>query len=243
MAIHDGHRERMRERIIKNGLENLQPHEVLEFLLYQFIPRKDTNELAHELINNFGSISKVFDAEVDRLTKVKGVGYNLAVYLHSLSGISRIYEMDKIKDTPIIKTAKEAYDYVKPSMATLPKEQIRLLCKNSAGKMVKDALIACGSINSSNIYTRDILEQIVNSQAVAVVLVHNHPSQNYSPSQADIEVTNTIRVMLEVMQVSLDDHIIVTQTGFFSFFRAGLLEKDGQFNVTMENGIVKDIRR
>ena len=137
MAVHDGHRDRMRKRIEQYGIDSLQDHEVLEYLLYAVVPRKDTNELAHTILDEFGSLGNVFDQPIERLQKVKGISYNMAIFLHSLSDVSRRYYRKSLDDV-YINNIENVLALMKPIMATLPREEIHMLMDDSAGKLIKE---------------------------------------------------------------------------------------------------------
>lgn len=241
MALHDGHRDRMRERIEKYGIESLQDHEVLEYLLYAFVPRKDTNELAHQILSEFGCLSEVFDQSVERLQKIKGVTYNLAIFLSSMSGLSRRYAQKPTKEISI-NTVEKCVNLMRPIMATLTKEEIHLLLRDNAGKLIKRVVLNKGVVNESFCNIREIVDIVLKNNACGVVLVHNHPSNVASPSFADKALTEQIYLALTMMGIEFDDHIIITQDQSFSFRRSGLLDQLSNGKVQLDNGQIKDIR-
>lgn len=242
MAMHDGHRDRMRERILNNGLSALQEHEILEYLLYSCILRKDTNELAHNLIDEFGSLQEVLDAQAERLEQIKGISRNTAIYLSSLSELFRIYGYKKSKSDVVLNTTRKCVDYIRPIIATLKKEEIHMLLKDSAGKLIKRVLVSKGVVNESSCYVREITDIALKNEATSVVLVHNHPSNIASPSLADKEITEQVALALTLIGIALDDHLIITVNGYYSFRSSGLLDKINNGNIKLSNGRIKDIQ-
>ncbi len=195
MAVHDGHRDRMRKRIEQYGIDSLQDHEVLEFLLYAVVPRKDTNELAHRILEEFGSISKVFDQPIERLQKVKGVSYNMAIFLHSLSDVSRRYYR-KGFDEVYINNIEDCLNLMRPIMDTLPKEEIHMLLGDNSGRLIKRVVLNKGVVNESFCNVREIADIALRNEASKVILVHNHPSNNVTPSVADKNLTEQLYLTL-----------------------------------------------
>ncbi|MDE6967325.1 MAG: DNA repair protein RadC [Clostridia bacterium] len=242
MAVHDGHRDRMRKRIEIYGIDSLQDHEVLEYLLYSFVPRKDTNELAHNILNEIGgSLSDVFDQSVERLQKIKGVSYNIALFLSSMSGVSRRYASKSIRDV-YINNVEKCVALMKPIMSTLTREEIHMLLRDSSGKLIKRVVISKGIVNESVCSIRDIADIALRNEACGVVLVHNHPSNIASPSFSDIQLTEQIYVALTVLGIDFDDHIIITHDSSFSFKNCGLFDQMKNGKVNIVDGRIKDIK-
>lgn len=241
MAIHDGHRERMRKRIEEYGVESLQDHEILEFLLYYCVPRKDTNEIAHKILDSFGSLSEVFNASVERLQKIDGISYNTAIFLSSLSGISRKYTSNKSGEV-YINTVEKCVNVMRPIMSTLTREEIHMLLRDSAGKLIKRVVLNKGIVNESVCNVREIADIALKNEASGVVLIHNHPSNVASPSFADQVMTEKIYLALTMLGIDLDDHIIIAKDEHYSFKQSGMFDKLCNGSVNFEGGRVKDIR-
>lgn len=242
MAVHDGHRDRMRTRIESSGIDALQPHEALEYLLYAFIPRKDTNELAHRLIAEFGNFANVCDADIDRLASVKGMTYNAALFLHNLPAVNRIYSGSKEVSRPILKTTAKCVEYITPYLKNLKKEEVRVLLKDSAGRLIKNEVISKGSISEAHVYAREIADLALKHGASTVVLAHNHPSGNATPSNSDIAFTEQLAVALNLLSIRLDDHIIIADGGYYSCRTHGDLDRVANSNILFVNGKIGDIR-
>lgn len=240
-AIHNGHRERMRERIAVNGIQSLQEHEVLEFLLYAYIPRKDTNEIAHKLIDEFGSLHKVFNADIERLMKVKGITANIAVYLNSLSGVSRMYIKGNVDNEVVLNNVSDCIEFLEPIMSTLKREEVHILAKNARNKLLKHEVLSKGTVTETVLYIRHITDMALKNEASSIVIAHNHPSGEPYASEADKQVTSQVALALSLIDIRLDDHIIIAKNGNYSFRREGLLDKYANSVVNLSNGKIKDI--
>lgn len=222
--MHDGHRERMRERIIKGGLDKLQPHEVLEYLLYYAIPRKDTNPIGHALMDAFGSLSAVFDADVADLMNVAGMTEAAAVLIHSFPALFKEYNSDLLRLKTSLPTPAAAVKYLQILFAGKRVECIYLICLDNKSNVLNCCLVSSGTANAVNLFVREISEIALKNKATAVILAHNHPSGNCRPSTADIELTRAIALSLRVLEIKLNDHYILTADDFFSFRTEGLIE-------------------
>lgn len=224
-SVHEGHRQRLKDRFLKSGLDDFEAHNVLELLLFYAIPQRDTNELAHRLLKQFGSLSAVFNAEFDELCKVKGVGRNVATLIKMIPDLSRRYLDDCDKKTVTLTTVDAIGEFIRPKFIGRKKEKIFLLCLDNKGSVVYGDFIIEGTINSAPMYTRNILEIVIRCSAVSVILAHNHPNGLAIPSNADFVATQTIYRALEVAKIKLIDHFIfagsdyvsMRSSGFFTF--------------------------
>ena len=214
--VHDGHRERMRNRINSNGIEGLQPHEVLEYILYSFVPRKDTNVIAHRLIDKFGSFSEVVDASVEELTSINGVSEVAATFLHSLKGISNYYQLDKTSKKDKIDTLEKAGNYMCKLIGYENKEHAYLLLFNNQTELIKTELLSKGTVDKVGVYTREIAEITLRNKATNVIICHNHPSGGLKPSIEDINLTRSVYTSLRMINIRLLDHIIVAGDNYYS---------------------------
>lgn len=222
--MHEGHRERMRKRILDNGIASLQPHEVLEYMLYYVVPRKDTNELAHELINTFGSFSAVLNADYEDLLAVKNMTENGAHFLSSAADISRYYMKVNTAEKVKLSTRTACVKYMKPFFAGENIEKAYLLCLDAQNNLINCVFLASGQPSKVGIDVRQVVDAALKNKAVAVILAHNHPSGSVQPSHDDIEVTNAAALALELLQIRLYDHFIFGGDTHFSFYDAGLVE-------------------
>ena len=219
--VHEGHRDRLRVRFLDEGLEHFQSHNMLELLLFYSIPVKDTNEEAHRLIERFGSLSEVFDADYDELCKVKGIGERSALLIKLMPELFREYEKDKLSHDEVrLNSAELVAKYVSKYFKGLTKEKLYLLCLDSNCKMLRFDLISEGNFNATIINNRKITESAIFSNAASVILVHNHPSGITAPSTMDINATIGIADALESVGIKLNDHIIIGHGDNFFSFRA-----------------------
>ena len=180
--MHEGHRERLRERAIANGLDSQQPHELLELILFNFIPRKDTNAIAHQLLDSFGSISKVLDAKVEDLLSIPNMTRRAALALHSLPVIVKLYENDKNKPQKILATRDIAAKYVISEVKYLAKEQLYILCLDTNCKLMNSLVFKSDNIDSVNVSVKDITKSVMRSGCKKIIMAHNHPSGGLPPS-------------------------------------------------------------
>lgn len=222
--MHDGHRDRMRNRIIENGIDSLQPHELIEFILYHAIPRKDTNEIAHKLINKFGSVAKVFSADYNDLLLISGMTKNASLLLSTFPAILRYYKKDLQTNKIKIRTRGDCINYLKPYFMGEQIEKVYLLCLDANNNIIKCVLLSSGLPNQVFVDARQIADVALKQKAVSVIISHNHPSGELKPSQADIELTRSVACALELLQIQLIDHFIFSDNGSFSFYDAGIAD-------------------
>lgn len=220
--MHEGHRDRMRERILQSGIESLQPHEVLEYLLYHAIPRKDTNAVAHDLIAKFGSFKDVINADYDALKDVSGMTKNAALFISSLKGVFRFYASNDGKDSKIIATRGDLVRYLSPIFYGDKTEKFYMLCLDSKSAVIKLVKLASGIPQEVRVDVRDVVDNALKFKAVSVVIAHNHPSGDVSPSVQDVELTRAIAAALQLIKIRLTDHYIFSDYGYCSFVEDGV---------------------
>lgn len=220
--VHAGHRERLRNRFLKDGLDSFEDHNILELLLFYSISRKDTNEEAHALINEFGSLANVFDASYEDLCQVKGIGERTAMLIKLMPALFRKYETDKLnKENVMLYSAELVAEYTSKYFKGLTEERLYLLCLDSNAQIVSFDLISSGDVKSTPVNNRLITEIALTSKAATIILVHNHPSGITAPSKMDINATQNIMNALSVIGLHLSDHIIIGHGNeFFSFRRS-----------------------
>ena len=212
--VHAGHRQRMRKRFIDNGFQGMEQHEILEMLLYYAIPRKDTNALAHRLLNRYGSFAKVCDAPVDVLQKDFGLTESAAVLLRMIPELARAYTDSRSNLEYIDK--RVAPDILLPKFIGATVEKVALALSDANNKLVFCDIIAVGSITSSETPVRKIVDLALRHNARYAYLAHNHPSELCAPSSDDLEITKTVSDTLQKLGVKLIDHIIFTSTDYYS---------------------------
>ena len=221
MSIHDGHRQRMKERFRNGGLDNFTDVQVLELALYYCIPRKDTNPIAHALIEHFGSLSQVLEASVEELQKVPGIGEGTAVYLSMLTQIGRFYLVDRSQREEILPTLDKCGEYLVPRFFGRATETVFLLCMDAKCKVLCCREMGQGSVNSAGISVRKIVETALGVNATTVILAHNHPSGLALPSSEDVQTTRRVAAALEAVEIHLADHIVVADGDYVSMVQSG----------------------
>lgn len=223
METNEGHRQRLRDKFTNNGLDSFHDHEILELLLFYAIPRRNTNGIAHELIKTFGSLSDVLDAPVEKLKAVDGIGDNAATLLKLMPQIARRYSMSKGSFDNILDTTQRSGDYILPFFLSQRDEVVLLVCLDSKNKVLNAQIIHRGSVNSTDISLRKILETAFTYNATKVILAHNHPSGIALPSTEDINTTKYIRDALKILSIKLVDHIIVADGDYVSMADTNLI--------------------
>lgn len=215
MSVHDGHRERVKHKFIENGLDSFHEHEVLEFLLFFGLPRGDTNPIAHDLIKAFGSLSAVLNAPYEELLKVKGVGKNAATLLAMMPQLYRRYRCDSEKETRI-NTTEKAGRFLVPQFVGRRNETVIMVCVDNQCRVLSSQILFEGSVNSTHVNVRKIIETALKFNACGVVIAHNHPGGLPLPSREDILTTGRIQSALSAVDIELIDHIIVAGEEFTS---------------------------
>lgn len=221
MPIHDDHRQRVRQRFLESGLGSFNDIQVLELLLFYCIPRRDTNPIAHALLDHFGSFSQVMEAPVEELKKVNGMGEHSAVFLRLVTEVGRYYQVDKAKQVKILPTIEDCGRYLIPHFHGRRNETVLLLCMDAKCKVICCKEIGEGSVNSAGVPIRRIVETALGVTATTVVLAHNHPSGLALPSGEDIETTHRVAAALNAVEIQLADHIVVADDDFVSIAQSG----------------------
>ncbi|MCI8336116.1 MAG: DNA repair protein RadC [Peptococcaceae bacterium] len=221
--LHAGHRHRVKQRFVEEGLVNFHDHQVLELLLFYAQPYKDVNELAHLLLLKFGSLSGVFEASVHDLMQVKGVGYNTAVLLSLVPGIVNRYQMDKWRDKEVLTDTTKMGQYVLSLFSGRVNEAFYIICVDGQNKVKSVQLVSEGTSNEVSVYPRMLVEAIIRSQGKHIILAHNHPSGILRPSKMDIALTKQVIAILRAISVKVLDHIIVGKGRYYSFAETGAL--------------------
>lgn len=213
--VHEGHRERMRNKYVNKGIEVFEQHEILEMLLFYAIPRKNTNDIAHRLLEACGSLSAVFDAPIDILMQ-QGLSYNAAVLLHMIPDLSRAYQSDKFDNEEKIITDENIGQKMVHLFAGKNEECVYAFFLDAKGKEKYSGIISKGDASSAPMFSKDIVSIAARCKAVTVIIAHNHPSGVAFPSRADLEATADIADALDTIGVHLADHIIVADRDYIS---------------------------
>ena len=221
MSIHDGHRQRMKERFLSEGLDNFNDIQVLELLLFYAVPRQDTNPIAHALLDRFGTWAQVLETPVSELDKVKGVGHNAAVLLSLSTELGRRYQVSRMMQTRILTSVEECGKYLVPYFFGRRNETVFILCLDAKCKVLGCVEVGEGSVNSAGVPVRRIVETALAYNATTVILAHNHPSGLALPSGEDIQTTHRVAAALNAVEISLADHIVVADDDFVSIVQSG----------------------
>lgn len=224
--MHEGHRERLKNRFVNEGLRNFEDHNVLELLLFYCIPRKDTNVVAHNLMKEFGSLSAVFDAPRERLEMVEGMGKSSAAFLKLIPEVCIKYLESRGKNDENLNTPKTAQDFIKlvmPKFIGKNNEAFLLVCFDNMGRVIFDDFLFEGSVNMTTIDVRRIIEKVIYYNAASVLIAHNHPGGLPIASDGDLEFTSMLRKTLIKTNVDLRDHIVVAGNNAVSLAESGLL--------------------
>ena len=222
-SVHDGHRRRMKQQFAEHGGEGMNDIRFLELLLYFAIPRSDTNELAHALLERYGTIRGVLDAEPSDLQKVEGIGENAALFLKTVREALRRYMTSPLQETAFICSSTDAGGYFLPILQYETEEKVYLMCLNGRGGVISCTQIASGTLCAVNVSIRRIVDEAVRRRCASVILAHNHPAGFAIPSAEDRAFTQELKRALQLMDVRLMDHIIVADGDFVSFAQSGYL--------------------
>jgi DNA repair protein RadC len=220
---HDGHRDRLRGRFIRSGTGALEDYELLELALFSAIPRKDVKPLAKQLLVRFGSMGGVLGATVDDLQTVKGISENTAVFIKTIHALQLRTLIEEIKEKPILTSWQKLIDYCHAAMAHEKREHFRVLFLNKKNQLIADEVQQVGTIDHVPVYPREVVKHALDLGATAMILVHNHPSGDPSPSDGDITMTRELVKAAKAMDVTVHDHIIIGKSGHTSFKSLGLM--------------------
>jgi len=221
---YSNHRIRMKERFARNGFKGFNDYEVLEFLLYYIFPRFDTKPRAKALLKKFGCFSKVMDASIEEIAKVEGMGIQSAISFKGLRNALSFYFEDLAYNNSIqISDVKSLLKFIKAVIGDKPNEVLYIIFLNSKKEIIDSKIIAEGTVNQTVAFPRRIAEDALKLEATGVILAHNHPNGHCSPSEDDILLTQEINSALTLIDVSLIEHIIISDLDYFSFFENGII--------------------
>ena len=220
MSIHNGHRQRLKDRFRREGLDNFDELYVLELLLFYCIPRADTNPIAHRLLDYFGSLTAVLDASIEELEKIDGLGKNASTFLSLITQVGRYYQVKRSEPGEVLRTLEQCGNYIVPYFFGRERETVFMLCLDAKCKVLCCKMIGEGSVNSANIPIRRVVEIALGANATTVVLAHNHPSGLAIPSADDIQTTHRVAAALSAVEITLADHIVVSKDDFVSIVQS-----------------------
>lgn len=221
--LHQGHRQRVKNRYLNEGLDAFEDHQVLEMLLFYCIPMKDTNELAHKMIREFGSLAGLFEADPKDICCRCGVSENTAIFVSVIPSLARRYFKIKWGQKPVLNSSTMAGEYAVTLFAGRTYEAFFVICLDAQNGVNNAALVHEGTINEAPVYPRIIVETALRHQANSVILAHNHPGGSLQPSREDVEVTRRIATALNAISIKVVDHIVVAGGRYTSFAEKGLI--------------------
>lgn len=207
--VHNGHRDRLRKKFLSGGIDSFEDHEILELVLFYIIPRKNTNQIAHALLKDFGSISAIFDAPISRLRESEGIGEKAAVFIKLIANLSRLYFEKKYNSKDQILSAQEINRRLIHKFIGRNEETLAMMLFDAKGKVIFEGIVNKGSINGVELYIRKMIELVTFYNANSIIIAHNHPSGVALPSRDDVASTEKIYDLFGTMQVTVLDHIIV----------------------------------
>jgi DNA repair protein RadC len=216
--------------LLADGIDACPEHQILEYFLFAYIPMKDTNPLAHGLIERFGSLSKVFDTDYEALRSVKGMTDTAAAAIALHNRITNRINVDRLKKQDVLDTAFAVFRYAAAFMQNLAVEETHLLCLNGVFKLIKRVRLQRGIVNQTAVYLRQIALEAMQCGATNIIILHNHPSGNVFPSQSDIDVSREMLTVFPSLEINLLDHIIIGVGGEYYSFR------DNQEFLRLRNG-------
>ncbi len=220
---HLGHRERLRQRFFDAGDAALPDYELLELLLFRSIPQRDVKPLAKQLIQNFGSFAEVIGAPISRLREVKGVGESVALDLKIVEAALKRTMKGQVAKKPVLSSWSSVIDYCRLAMAFAEREQFRILFLDKKNALIADEVQQTGTVDHTPVYPREVMRRALELSATALILVHNHPSGDPTPSGADMRMTRELVDIAKPLGIAIHDHIIVGRDGHASFKGLGLI--------------------
>ncbi len=223
--ISQGHRKRLREKFLKSGLKGFHDYEIIELLLSLGTPRKDCKPQAKEAIKRFKTLRGVLEASPQELQQIDGIGPHSTFGIKLVQEVAREFLKEKIIDKPIYKSAQEIFDYLYHSMRDLKKEVFKVIYLNSQNQIIETQDLFEGTINSSSVSPREVVESALKNNAASLIFVHNHPSGNPEPSKSDKELTRDLVYAGSIMRIRVLDHVIIGNNRYFSFAGQGLIEE------------------
>lgn len=223
MPIHKDHRQRVKSRFLKEGLENFDDVHALELLLFYCVPRRDTNILAHELLERFGTLFDVMNATPEQLRQIEGMGDGAITFIRFLREFERVCHQRKNQDQKFINSYRDIVRCLKDRFMNQSNELVYMICLDAKRRILCVEKVNEGSVNSAGVPTRKMIQLALSHNAAAVVLAHNHPGGSAVASQEDLSVTRYVRDALQAVDVELVDHVIFAEEQYYSVVRQDIL--------------------
>lgn len=218
-----GHRDRLRERFAQGGADALADYELLELYLFRSLPRRDVKPIAKDLITKFGSFAETIAAPTARLTEVKGISDKTALDLKILQAGAAKLSQQNIMHRPVLSSWSALLDYCRSVMQFEDKEQFRVLFLDRKNRLIADEIMGRGTIDRAPVYPREVIKRALELGSAALILTHNHPSGDPTPSQSDIDITKQIITAAKAININIHDHLIIGRNDIVSFKTLGLM--------------------
>jgi DNA repair protein RadC len=218
-----GHRNRLRTRLTKAGRKAFADHELLELLLTYAIPRKDTKQLAKKLIDRFGSFAAVFDQPKERLLQIEGIGTQTSVFLSAIRASLTRYLEQKVENARTISKPEDVAEFLRVHLGANQRECLMILCLNDANRLVHHDVVIEGTVNKAPFYPREVIKTALLHNATGLIMVHNHPSGDPTPSENDHRITGMMEELVKEFNIKFHDHLIVTPRNALSLKTGKLL--------------------
>jgi DNA repair protein RadC len=212
-----GHRQRIKKKYEKSGIEGWLDYEVLELALSYAISRRDTKPIAKDLLARFKTLNGVLDADRKDLQSIKGISEHSTLFLRFLKDISILYMEKGIHNRDLLSSPRVVYDYLKVSLKGLADEEFKMLFLDSRNQLIAVETFKTGTVNRSVVYPRKVVERALYNHAVGVIIAHNHPAGSLEPSHEDQDITRAIKEALKTVDITLLDHIIIGSNDYYSF--------------------------
>jgi DNA repair protein RadC len=219
----DGHRARMRTRLLTAGPEALADHEMLEMVLFLALPRRDTKPIARALLDQFGGFGAVIAAPLADLVKIEGIGEAGAAALKIVQAAALRLLQGAVRDQPVLNNWDRLMDYLLARLAHEKTEQFRVLFLDNRNRLLGDEVLGQGTVNHAPVYPREVIRRALELHAVCLILTHNHPSGDPTPSREDLAMTREIRRAAEALRIEVHDHVIIAGSRWLSLRQEGLL--------------------
>ncbi|MBQ84350.1 MAG: hypothetical protein CMG31_06140 [Candidatus Marinimicrobia bacterium] len=219
----EGHRQRLRNKFLKSGLEGFHDYEIIELLLTLGTPRKDCKQPARNALKKFGSLRGVLEADSQDLKVIKGIGDNNVFGLKIAQAVARRYLADRVIDQDFIRSSDEVLEYLRHNLRDKEREVFMVIYLNGRNQIMGMEELFEGTLTTSAVYPREVVKRAIDHKAAALVFVHNHPSGNADPSQDDLTITKKLKEATAVIDVSVHDHLIIAGNDIYSFADHGLI--------------------
>jgi DNA repair protein RadC len=218
-----GHRKRLRNRFLQSGLDGFLDYEIVELLLTLGTPRKDCKQMAKQAIKKFGGLRGALDASFEELRQIKGIGQSNAFGVKLFQAIAERYAKEKLPKKISLTCPEAATLYLQKKIGGMKKEHFFILSLDTRNNLIKESAISVGTLNANLVHPREVFKEAIDARAASVIVAHNHPSGDPEPSEDDLIITKRLVQAGKILGIDVTDHIIVANTGFFSFLEKKLI--------------------